>query len=708
MPTRQHNSTTASVPSNRTPLPRKRSEVQVQELLSRLRQLESVVDGMKAQAQDKDCTLRHTNSGNAGPNNNGLGSAVEEEDADNTLAINSHHDLSNKLSRSFGSLHVCESGTLYTSNGFWAALHGELRDVRKAFEASDIFHSGAFDDSSSIPEVEAGQIPFTFGQIYPHEFLFHPAPDLLSFIWQVYVENVDPFIKVLHVPTMTEAIRLSEGGFDKLSAGMRALICSISLAAVTSLSDTDVQEAFGDTKEKVLSRLVVGTEKALSQAGILKTTDLCVAQASLIYLESAGHRYGMRTVWMMSGILVRAAVSVGLHRDGAAFPNVSHFEAEMRRRLWWHICCFDARVSQCYAPETMISNSMLDTREPTNCNDTDLEVNMMKEPTAREGFTDMSFTLMACELRRLCNLVLSSMSALLSSGEKQQEAQYDTLLKIEEVRKWATTTFFGNSDSRRAIEPFTEFFFGMLLDQLGIIVRDTNIFGKWASSAERKLRDRSFLSALTLIENMRKWRDQPSTHQWGWVLVNFQQWYAIGIVLIHLQTQTWDSVCERAWKLAAQTLNEIPPAMMTQNPLRDSIIGMVTAARQHREKELTRQRCESKNHESIVLDPEGCDSMPFSSKLSSSSFDFNLATEFSVNMYTAENNVMEPLNIAPIGEVQDNPFKTFVYPGQVDLEMSYQPWYTEPTINLDTLEPGLGSLQELFFYNILDSKGDSV
>ncbi|KAL7952942.1 fungal-specific transcription factor domain-containing protein [Trichoderma compactum] len=712
MPTRQHNSATASVPSSRAPRPRKRSEVQVQELLSRLRQLESVVDSMKAQARDEDSTPRHTNSGNVPTRNSVSDSTTQIDPAPHDIhATDAYHDNTQKLSRSFGSLHVCEEGTLYTSNGFWTALHGELRSVREAFETSDIIDLTAFEDSLSADEAESGQIPFTFSQSNLLESAFHPAPHLLSYIWQVYVENVDPFIKVLHVPTITEVIRLAEAGFDNLSPGMRALIFSISLAAVNSLSNSDVQEAFHDAKKRVLSNLVLGTEKALSQAGILKTTDLCVAQASLIYLESAGHRYGMRTVWMMSGILVRAAISVGLHRDGGTFPSVSFFEAEMRRRLWWHICCFDARVSQCYAPETMISNSMFDTKEPTNCNDADLEVNMVKEPTAREGFTDVSFTLIACELRRLCNHMLSSSSALLASGEKQQAAQCVALHKIEEARQWATTQFFGNSGPRRAVQQFTEFLFGMLLDHLSIIVRDTNIFGNAASAEQIYLRDRSrsFLSAVTLIENMRKWRYQPSTYQWGWVLINFQQWYALGIVLIHLQTQTWDSGCERAWSLVVKTLNEIHPAMMTQNPLRESIVGMVTATRQHRKEQLAQQNSQPRSYDNISPMPQICASISTPAGFWSGSSGVDLAIELPIDTYTAEGKITEPLtiplNTKHVEVSQDNLSEICPYQEDIHSQISYPPWYMESEDDLDNMESNFGSLQQLFFHNILDSNG---
>lgn len=65
----------------------------------------------------------------------------------------------------------------------------------------------------------------------------------MPFLWQMYVENVDPFIKVLHVPSLNKVIQQSGGRFDELSPGMRALLFSISLAAVVSMSDADVSES---------------------------------------------------------------------------------------------------------------------------------------------------------------------------------------------------------------------------------------------------------------------------------------------------------------------------------------------------------------------------------------------------------------------------------------------------------------------------------
>lgn len=73
-----------------------------------------------------------------------------------------------------------------------------------------------------------------------HPEHLYPLPSQVPFLWQIYVENVDPFIKVLHVPTMTKVIHTLRGSYQSLGSGMRALVLAIALAAVTSLNDEQV------------------------------------------------------------------------------------------------------------------------------------------------------------------------------------------------------------------------------------------------------------------------------------------------------------------------------------------------------------------------------------------------------------------------------------------------------------------------------------
>jgi hypothetical protein len=67
----------------------------------------------------------------------------------------------------------------------------------------------------------------------------HPLPSQMLFIWQIYMNNVDPFIKVLHVPTITKVIQEIRGSYKSLGSSMQALVLAISLAAIMSLRDEE-------------------------------------------------------------------------------------------------------------------------------------------------------------------------------------------------------------------------------------------------------------------------------------------------------------------------------------------------------------------------------------------------------------------------------------------------------------------------------------
>lgn len=68
----------------------------------------------------------------------------------------------------------------------------------------------------------------------------HPLPSQMPFIWQVYVENVDPLVKILHKPTMEKLIRDMRVSLDVLTPGTEALMFSIYYAAITSMEADEV------------------------------------------------------------------------------------------------------------------------------------------------------------------------------------------------------------------------------------------------------------------------------------------------------------------------------------------------------------------------------------------------------------------------------------------------------------------------------------
>jgi hypothetical protein len=98
------------------------------------------------------------------------------------------------------------------------------------------------DDSPHPPEASADHHAFIFGYRSADVDLrvLHPLPSQIPFMWQVYQENVEPLIKILHVPTTDKIVRDIRKNIDGISPAHEALLFSIYYAAITSMEDDEV------------------------------------------------------------------------------------------------------------------------------------------------------------------------------------------------------------------------------------------------------------------------------------------------------------------------------------------------------------------------------------------------------------------------------------------------------------------------------------
>lgn len=97
-------------------------------------------------------------------------------------------------------------------------------------------------------------------------------------------------------------------------------------------------------------------------------------------------------------LAVRTAQMMGLGDDPG--ENYSPFEAEMRRRLWWHICALESRGAEEGGAR---SHSIMEDRNvelPTNYFDSDLFPGTERWPQPRTGCTDMTFLLLRLDTIR--------------------------------------------------------------------------------------------------------------------------------------------------------------------------------------------------------------------------------------------------------------------------------------------------------------------
>ncbi|OAP61341.1 hypothetical protein AYL99_03544 [Fonsecaea erecta] len=237
---------------------------------------------------------------------------------------------------------------------------------------------------------------------------FYPDTQLALRLWNVYVKSVDPVLKILHIPTVQSTVISTILDPRSAPSSTLALTYAIYFAAVTALCHENSDDTAVDPHRenmKLLKRFKLALDRLLLVTDVMNQPDVTALQALAIYVTCLRvHEVG-RSVWVLNGLAIRLAQSIGLHRDGTSL-QLSPFETEMRLRLWWHLCVLDSRApeDQGFQPTVDITNR--DLRLPLNVNDNQLYPDMASFPEESNGWTEMSFFLIQTEGCRLLYPIL--------------------------------------------------------------------------------------------------------------------------------------------------------------------------------------------------------------------------------------------------------------------------------------------------------------
>jgi hypothetical protein len=119
----------------------------------------------------------------------------------------------------------------------------------------------------------------------------HPGPVHIFRLWQIYLENVEPLIKVMHTPTMQGRIVEAASNITNISPTFEALMFSIYCVSLQSLSGDDCQSIFGSLKEDLLTRYKFGCQQALLKCGFIRSSDPDCLTALYLYLVGLSSKY---------------------------------------------------------------------------------------------------------------------------------------------------------------------------------------------------------------------------------------------------------------------------------------------------------------------------------------------------------------------------------------------------------------------------------
>jgi hypothetical protein len=115
---------------------------------------------------------------------------------------------------------------------------------------------------------------------------YHPPPVQIFRFWQIFLDNVNPLIKVVHASSMQGRIVEAVGNLEGLNPNLEALMFSIYCMSISSITEVDCQIIFGSPKEELLAKYQSGCQQALLNCEFLRTTDLNCLVSLYLYIVS--------------------------------------------------------------------------------------------------------------------------------------------------------------------------------------------------------------------------------------------------------------------------------------------------------------------------------------------------------------------------------------------------------------------------------------
>lgn len=117
----------------------------------------------------------------------------------------------------------------------------------------------------------------------------HPKPVQVFRLWQTYLDNVNPLVKLFHAPTVQQSIIDASSDLENINASTESLMFAIYLSSVNSLGDEECRNVMGEPKALLLTRFSSAAQQALVNAEVLRSSNPVVLQAYTLYLVGSIH-----------------------------------------------------------------------------------------------------------------------------------------------------------------------------------------------------------------------------------------------------------------------------------------------------------------------------------------------------------------------------------------------------------------------------------
>ncbi|KAJ5417207.1 uncharacterized protein N7487_000757 [Penicillium crustosum] len=380
------------------------------------------------------------------------------------------------------------------------------------------------------------------------------ADKLMEYYW----DAVHPVSRVVHRPSFVQRYETLwetiENGYP-IPPSLAAIVYSMLFSASVAMSEEQVSELFQTSKQYLKDSLQLGAELALGRANLLRASKTETLQALVAYLLSMCVSGISRAHSVLTGMLIRLAECMGLHRDPTEF-GFSPTECHTRRLVWYQICYLDLKTSSIQGPRPFIHEDGYTTQLP-------LDVTSLQASTDKpQAWNDMIYFLVRFE----CQEMTRRNIALRNRLDQKKLGLTKVLSKIEAFRIDMDAKYgpYFNVSSPSPMQKMTSLVLKLFTSLLYI-----NILNRYMTSVAYRIPDRLRQIVLTkgtdALEAAVELESAKDLQKWAWYSSSWQEYHTAFLLLLEVFFFPMRRESSRIWScldfIFADVISTLPPPL---------------------------------------------------------------------------------------------------------------------------------------------------
>ncbi|KAL5116251.1 hypothetical protein ACEQ8H_005809 [Pleosporales sp. CAS-2024a] len=294
------------------------------------------------------------------------------------------------VTKSIGVMKVHNNATVFASEAHWYAILGEISEVKNYFnehkkqydEQLKRYKANRSDENPPGTMFLYGPRKVTTKAEILSQFPPKPTADILV---SRFFNTYDPGIHIIHGPTFQKEYDRHWISPDETPVIWLGLVFGMMCIALQSYTRAGDEPPEYHNKSWTMSKEYRDlTAQCLALADITQPIGGMLETLVLhVHAEYARSRDAEVGILISTGIIVRLAMRMGLHRDPGPYPGISVFQGEMRRRVWAAIRSIDLLFSAQAGLPPVARPRDTNTDIPRNVYDDELAEDMKILPPSR-------------------------------------------------------------------------------------------------------------------------------------------------------------------------------------------------------------------------------------------------------------------------------------------------------------------------------------